>query len=39
VVAARIQTATRRTMNTFLVLEEDGSPVSGREREREIIDT
>jgi [protein-PII] uridylyltransferase len=40
VVAARIQTADAgRTMNTFLVLEEDGSPVSGREREREIIDT
>ena len=40
VVAARIQTADAgRTMNTFLVLEEDGSPVSGREREREIVDT
>jgi [protein-PII] uridylyltransferase len=40
VVAARIQTAdARRTMNTFLVLEEDGSPVSGEEREREIVDT
>jgi [protein-PII] uridylyltransferase len=40
VVAARIQTAgAGRTMNTFLVLEEDGSPVSGDEREREIVDT
>jgi len=40
VVAARIQTADAgRTMNTFLVLEEDGSPVSGHEREREIVDT
>jgi [protein-PII] uridylyltransferase len=40
VVAARIQTADAgRTMNTFLVLEEDGSPVSGEDREREIADT
>ena len=40
VVAARIQTVDAgRTMNTFLVLEEDGSPVSGGEREREIVAT
>jgi len=40
VVAARIQTADAGcTMNTFLVLEEDGSPVTGEDREREIVGT
>jgi len=40
VVAARVQTADAGcTMNTFLVLEEDGSPVSGAQREHEIVDT
>ena len=40
VVAARIQTADAgRTMNTFLVLEENGSPVAGADREREITGT
>jgi [protein-PII] uridylyltransferase len=40
VVAARVQTADAGcTMNTFLVLEEDGSPVSGEHREHEIVET
>ena len=40
VVAARVQTADAGcTMNTFLVLEEDGSPVNGAQREHEIMET
>ncbi len=40
VVAARVQTADAGcTMNNFLVLEEDGSPVTGEHREHEIVET
>jgi len=40
IVAARVQTADPGcTLNTFMVLEEDGSPVSGEPREEEIIET
>jgi len=40
VMDARIQTAdTSCTMNSFLVLEEDGSPIDDRLREHEIVET